>query len=103
MDAEYTLKTKKTDQGQLLTLSGNLTLNNLSNIKQDLLPYIGTGKKGGLTIMLTDVEAIDLGIIQLLQSFVWAQKAHGISASVDMQLNAEHQQLIEGSGVTIKS
>ncbi|MBR7068286.1 MAG: STAS domain-containing protein [Bacteroidales bacterium] len=101
MDAEYTLKAQKHDQGQQLTLSGNLTLNNLSNIKQDLLPYIG--KKGGVRIVLDEVEAFDLGIFQLLQAFIWAQKTHGVTTSVDMHLNAEQQKLVNDSGIQIKS
>ena len=102
MDAQYTLKAQKAKQGQQqLTLSGNLSLNSLAGIKQELLPYIG--KKGLMQIALTEVEAIDLGIFQLLQAFVWAQKAHGSEVEVTLNLPPDQQQLIDISGVSIKS
>lgn len=102
MDAQYTLKAQKAKQGQQrLTLSGNLSLNSLADIKQELLPYIG--KKGSLQIALAEVEAIDLGIFQLLQAFVWAQKAHGIEVEILLDLPADQQHLIDISGINIKS
>jgi len=79
-----------------ISLSGNLSLDEVENIKQILLENLDKFQKFHLKI--EDVENIDLGIIQLLYSFKWTVEKKSKSVTFEFSLPEDHQQLLEHAG-----
>lgn len=92
---------KNTDKGVEITLSGDLSLNTASAVKTELEAYIN--KKEPITVLVKDVEAIDLSIFQLLQSFLWTKKQRNEKVQVELSLTDDQQQLVDTCGIVIRN
>lgn len=101
MNYDNLISVKNTTKGVEITLSGDLTLNNATIIKTELETYIN--KKEPIMFLVKDVEAIDLSIFQLLQSFSWTKKQRNEKVNVEFSLTAEQQQLIDNCGILLRN
>lgn len=93
------IQAQSTNNGYKLTLSGDLSLNNNISIKAEFDQYIN--KKGAVQIVLQDVDNFDLGIFQIIHSFIATKRAKGDPVNVKYDLQPEHQQLAENCGILI--
>ncbi len=80
----------------IIQLSENLTLDEVAAIK--LLLIQNFDKFQGFEIKLSDVENIDLGIIQLLYSFKWTAERKSKTVQFKVSLTEEHKMLLERAG-----
>lgn len=96
----YRIAASKGTDGPKLTLSGDLSLNSVKELKDDLLAYLN--KSSNLKIVVKDADNIDLGTIQLLQSFVWTTLKSNNQAEVEFELHSDQQKLLSNSGIKMK-
>lgn len=93
--------TSSTDEGAkkaIIHLSENLTLDEVAAIK--LLMLQNFDKYQSFEIKLSNVENIDLGIVQLLYSFKWTAERKSKAVKFNISLADEHKMLLERSGFT---
>lgn len=100
MDNDKQFTVDKTSGGFHLTLSGDLTLSTTAKLKKLLEPYLE--KKESIKICLERVEGIDLGMFQLLQTFIWTRKQKHEDVSVEMHLPEDLQQLVDTCGIILR-
>lgn len=81
----------------LVILSGDLSLNNISDIKSELIKLFNEAKPTDL--LIKNAEVIDLGFIQLLRSFNFSMKERGIKSTVKFELTADQSTILERSGI----
>jgi anti-anti-sigma regulatory factor len=86
----------KIEGAVLLTLQGELTIDNAAAVRKYLLDSLAKHKK--FTVRISNVENIDLTIIQLLQRFAWDAKELGKEVDFDFKLNEEFHSLIQRAG-----
>jgi ABC-type transporter Mla MlaB component len=96
----YQIATSKGGEGLMLTISGDLTLNNISGLKTDLSAHLS--KNNNIKIVVKDADNIDLGFIQLIQSFVWTTKKNNNQIDVELNLSPDQQKLLGNSGIKLK-
>lgn len=80
----------------VIHLSENLTLDEVAAVK--LLFLQNFDKYQGFEVKLSDVENIDLGIVQLLYSFKWTAERKSKTVQFNISLTDEHKMLLERSG-----
>lgn len=80
----------------IIHLSENLTLDEVAAIKLLLLQNFD--KYQGFEVKLSDVENIDLGVVQLLYSFKWTAERKSKTVQFNISLADEHKLLLERSG-----
>ncbi len=80
----------------IIHLSGNLTLDEVSAVK--LLMLQNFDKYQNFEIKISDVENIDLGIVQLLYSFKWTAERKSKTVQFKISLAEEHMMLLGRSG-----
>lgn len=100
MDNNKLFQVEKTSKGYSITLSGDLTLATTAKIKSQLEAYVD--KKECLNITANQVEGIDLGIYQLMQSLIWTRKQKNEETKVSITLPTELQQLTDNCGITLR-
>lgn len=96
----YQFGVEKGSDGQKLTLSGDLSLNNIKAIKEELTAYASKGK--AIKLAIRDAENMDLGFIQLIKSFILTAHQNKIQVDVDINITPEQQQLLDRSGIKLK-
>ncbi len=96
----YQIATSKGSEGSKLVLSGDLSLNNIKGIKDDLSAYIN--KSNNLKIVVKDAVNIDLGFIQLIQSLIWSTLKSNNQVDIEFEVSAEQQKLLINSGIKLK-
>ena len=79
-----------------ISLSGNLSLDEVDNIK--LLLTENLDKFQRFHIKVFDVENIDLGLIQLFYSFKWTVEKKSKTVSFEFDLPEENKKLLENAG-----
>lgn len=77
-------------------LTDDLSLDEVSNIK--LLMIQNLDKYQTFDIKVSDVESIDMGIVQLLYSFKWTAERKSKKVHFDISLPEEHILLLEHAG-----
>lgn len=80
-----------------VTLSGDLSLNNISDIKSELVKLFSEAKP--IDLLIKNAEVIDLGLIQLVRSFIFSMKERGIKSTVKFELTADQSTILERSGI----
>ena len=80
----------------IIQLSDNLSLDQMSAIK--LLMVQNLDKYQVFQIILSEVETIDMGIVQLLYSFKWTAERKSKKVQFDISLSDEHKLLLEHAG-----
>ncbi|MGD9977385.1 MAG: hypothetical protein AB7S54_05570 [Bacteroidales bacterium] len=98
-EKSYHVATSKGNDGLKITLSGDLSLNNIKRLKDELSAHINISKV--TKIIVIDVENIDLGLIQLIQSFVWTTRKNNNQVDVELNLLPDHQKLLSQSGIKL--
>ena len=91
--------TSSTESGikkAIIQLSDNLSLDQMSAIK--LLMVQNLDKYQVFQIILSEVETIDMGIVQLLYSFKWTAERKSKKVQFDISLSDEHNLLLEHAG-----
>lgn len=91
--------TSSTENGikkAIIKLSDDLSLNQISAIK--LLMVQNLDKYQEFDIILSDVETIDMGIVQLLYSFKWTAERKSKKVHFNISLTEEHKLLLEHAG-----
>ena len=86
---------KKKKEAQIL-LKGNLTIDNIENIKSSILSAIITYKK--IILKLNNVENIDISVLQLLYSLYNSQNELNTEISIELNLNNDLALLINNAG-----
>jgi hypothetical protein len=77
-------------------LSKNLTLEETEDVK--LLMIQNLDKYQSFSVVLGDVENIDLGMIQLFYSFKWTAERKSKKVFFDISLNEDNTLLLEHAG-----
>jgi len=77
-------------------LSDDLSLDEVSNVK--LLMIQNLDKYQIFDIKISNVESIDMGIVQLLYSFKWTAERKSKKVHFDISLSEEHILLLEHAG-----
>ncbi len=91
--------TATTDNGAkkaIIHLSQSLTLDDVAAVK--LLMLQNFDKFQSFEVKIDDVEAIDLGIVQLLYSFKWTAERKSKVVHFNISLADEHKMLLERAG-----
>lgn len=96
----YQIASSKGSEGSKLILSGDLSLNNIRGIKEDLAVYLN--KSSNLKIVVKDAVNIDLGFIQLVQSFAWSTLKSNNQVDIEFDVSQEQQKLLINSGIKLK-
>lgn len=99
-EKRYQIAASNGSDGPKITLSGDLSLNNIKSLKDDLTAYLN--KSRSIKIVVKDAESIDLGFIQLIQSFAWTTLKSNNHVDVEMSLSSEQQKLLNNAGVKLK-
>lgn len=101
MQKNYSIK--KENKGNIIhvTLGGDLTLNNIKKLKDEFLTLLNAGKS--VKIKIANVENIDLGFIQLFQSFIWTAKQSSTDIQFTLDLNDQQNILLSNAGITLKN
>ena len=79
-----------------LELSGNLVINHIESIYNDLKENIDYSKK--LIMNVTQIKGIDLTCIQLLMSLKKEFAVKGVPFELNLQLNEEQERVINSAG-----
>jgi ABC-type transporter Mla MlaB component len=79
-----------------LEFSGQLNINNIEKITENLKANLKTGKS--LHIKTKDIENLDLTFIQLVYSLIKQRKNEGIEVNTSINVPKELKQLIINSG-----
>lgn len=80
----------------IIDLTENLTLDEVAAIK--LLMLQNFDKYQSFEVNLSEVENIDLGVVQLLYSFKWTAERKSKTVQFNISLADEHKMLLERSG-----
>lgn len=80
-----------------VTLSGDLSLNNINDIKSELVKLFSEAKP--IDLLIKNAEVIDLGLIQLVRSFIFSMKERGIKSTVKFELTADQSTILKRSGI----
>lgn len=91
--------TSSTESGikkAIIQLSDNLSLDQMLAVK--LMMVQNLDKYQAFDIILSKVETIDMGIIQLLYSFKWTAERKSKKVHMDVSLTEEHKILLEHAG-----
>lgn len=80
----------------IIHLSDNLTLDVIASIK--LLMLQNFDKYQSFEVKLSNVESIDLGIVQLLYSFKWTAERKSKTVKFNISLSDEYKLLLEHAG-----
>ena len=99
-EKRYQIAASKGSDGSKITLSGDLSLNNIKGLKDDLATYLN--KSSSIKIVVKDAESIDLGFIQLIQSFAWTTLKSNNQVDVEMDLSPDQQKLLNNAGIKLK-
>ena len=99
-EKNYQIIASKGSDGSKLLLSGDLSLNNIKSIKDELLTYMN--KSSNIKIIVKDAGNIDLGFIQLIQSFAWTSLESNHQVDVEFDLLPEQEKLLQNSGIKLK-
>lgn len=99
-EKNYQIIASKGSDGSKLILSGDLSLNSIKGIKDELATYLNKSKD--LKIVVKDAGNIDLGFIQLIQSFAWTSLKSNNQVDVEFDLLPEQQKLMQNSGIKLK-
>jgi anti-anti-sigma regulatory factor len=86
----------KSDKEVVLILQGDLNIENSHNVRDFLLDNLK--KYEGFTLKVNEVVSIDLGIIQLIQRFIWDAQAENKNSTIELSLSQEQKKLLEKSG-----
>ena len=99
------LSSKEKPEVTVLTIQGELTLDNADKIKDFFLGALAKGSK--YLVKVSSVDSIDLGFIQLLQRFKWDAQQARKDVEISMELSDEHTQLLGRAGfsnlITLKN
>lgn len=95
---DYLVEVKKTeDQRSLLTLSGQLTIEHMDNVKLKLTELVSASPLF-LAIVVEEVTDFDLAFLQLLESFINLLKLQNIDFTFAWQMDEDQMKLLCGSG-----
>lgn len=83
-----------------VTLTGDLSLNNISSLKEELLNIYQEGK--GVNILVDNPEIIDLGFVQLLRAFQLSLAEKGVKSTVRFKLSDEQKSIFDRSGIKME-
>ncbi|MEW5846197.1 MAG: hypothetical protein AB1777_08030 [Bacteroidota bacterium] len=87
------------DSSQVI-ISGDLSLNNISDIKNELVKLYNEVKP--VDLLVKNAEVIDLGFIQLIRSFNFSMKERGTKSTVRFELTDEQNTILERSGIKLE-
>lgn len=88
---------KESGEG-ILSLQGNLTLDNVDQVVRFFREALEKYSK--ISVELSDVVSLDLGFLQLLWSLEEAVSEKGEMLRVQMSLDSELEQLLRNTGFT---
>lgn len=86
----------KNEKSTTVTLEGDLSLKNMNELKKLLSQNLE--KYNLFKVIVENVNTIDLGAIQLLQSFSWSASQKGKKVHFDFNLPEDHRILLERAG-----
>lgn len=79
-----------------LLIKNELTINNISEVKQEIAPLISNYEHFSLS--LREIENIDLSAVQLLYSLRQTLEKKGKGIELDLQLPDELRSIVENAG-----
>ncbi len=80
-------------------LTGDLSLNNISSLKEELLKLYQEGE--AVNVLVDKPEIIDLGFVQLLRSFQFSLAEKGVKSTIDFKLSDEQRSIFDRSGIKL--
>ncbi len=86
----------KPENDVILLLQGDLVLDHVQKVKDFFLENLA--KYTTFTIKVNDVDNIDLGVIQLIQRFLWDALALEKKAAISLKLTDEQKALLSKAG-----
>ncbi|MDX9847620.1 MAG: STAS domain-containing protein [Tenuifilaceae bacterium] len=96
---------KGNPEEMVVTIQGELTLDNAQKIKDFLLATLAKGSK--FLVKISNVDSIDLGFIQLLQRFKWDAQQVQKDVELSAKLTDDQSQLLTRAGfasiITLKN
>lgn len=90
------LPSKEKPDETVLTIQGELTLDNADKIKDFLLGALVKGSK--YLVKVSNVDSLDLSFIQLIQRFKWDVQQARKDVDITMTLSDDHTQLLSRAG-----
>lgn len=81
-----------------INLNGDLSLNKVEDLKASLIPVLD--KYQTFSINVQNVENIDLGLIQLLQSFLLTASRQGKMVMFHFDLQDDYYNLFQNAGLS---
>lgn len=95
---DYLVEIKKTEnERNLLILSGQLTIENMDEIKKKLM-QLASVFSSSLTIVVEEVVDFDLSFLQLFESFIRFLDTKKINFNFDWRMDEDQMKLLCGSG-----
>ena len=95
---DYLVDIKKTEKERdLLILSGQLTIENMDEIKLKLMQLV-SAFSSSLTIIVEEVTGFDLSFLQLFESFMNFLKIQKVNFTFVWRMDEDQMKLLCGSG-----
>ena len=86
---------EKSDEVELIA-QGDLTLINVKKIKDFFIGNLAKGKH--FNVIVSNVDNIDLGFIQILQRFYWDAQHESSKVTLSISLTEDHKLLLTRAG-----
>lgn len=96
----YLIKTENIDDKTIVTFSGDLSIQNIEKIKQELINIIVDYPN--ININLDDVSDIDVSFVQLLYAFRQEKQQQNKEIAIEVNLNEELRCLLSKAGINFK-
>jgi MFS superfamily sulfate permease-like transporter len=99
MSSEYTVHVEenKKEKKVFITLKGNLNIANINGIHDEFRNAVKGKKK--VNIHTTEVDDIDLTMIQYLKVFELSAEKEKVEVKIDFNLNDDNSTLLEKAGL----
>lgn len=88
----------KDDKSVAILLSGDLSLNNVDKVKTSLAQVIDNYQT--FTVKVQNIDNVDLGLVQIIQSFVWSANQLGKNVKIRFDFNDDQTTLFKHAGLS---
>ena len=96
MDNPFSIDVKNDSDAQLLIVTGELIINHIDNLKDQLIKAIDLSKN--LNIKVTNPSSMDITFVQVLLALQASYKNNGLNIDIEGTLNEEVFALIANAG-----
>ncbi len=91
---------RQNDSSGSVKITGDLSLNNISNLKDEFVKLFNDSKPVRLVVDNPDV--VDLGFIQLMRSFIFSMAEKGVKITAHLNVSEDQSIILKRSGIKLE-